>query len=583
MDFIKSGKWLSRQLPHAVKHFPEKLDLLQQVFKNCVILLLIIKKRKSYKVKKNTRAKYKWSGFLDIVEKSNDDLKITQYLFYVLLNELKHQEKPFWNSNYKKISVDLRLPNNICEKSSTNLNKLSINKYELEKIQINDLNPVDLTDNKPAEFKTIKIKIYPNLKQKAILDEFINTSRYVYNLTIEKIKQGHKANFQTLRDLLVTSQTKKKHTEYQIKKQEIDMLHQEIKLTANKNQKTNLEQIIKVKNIELRNSIKQFSYIKNPNIKDWELNTSKRIRANAVKQACDAWKSAHTNLKRGNIRYFNIGYRKKTDVKQTIELSPEELSMENGIVKILPQTFLRDCILKIAKKNTVKHKNLVINHNTDLVRHKGEYYLHILAKTALQNTSIGKKVCGIDPGIRTFATVYGCSTITEYRHDKDKLGRLNNKIDLLKQRRIKNYFKIRKRRIRKRCFDRLERYKYNMIDQLHWDFVNDLLKYNDVIYYGDIKSHDIVKDGKNKILNRNFNDLKFYKLKQRLAYKAGLQGKHVSYIKENYTIKTCSACGVLNQYVGCSDTFHCKSCLMTTGRDWNAAKNIKMKGFLQQS
>lgn len=121
------------------------------------------------------------------------------------------------------------------------------------------------------------------------------------------------------------------------------------------------------------------------------------------------------------------------------------------------------------------------------------------------------------------------------------------------------------------------------MNRLHWDFINDLLGNNDGIFFGDIWSHDIVKDGKNHQLNRNFNDLKFYRLKQRLVYKASAHGKKVMYVKENYTTKTCSSCGVINDKVGVNRVFKCVSCDLITGRDWNAAKNILMKGLVAQA
>jgi putative transposase len=100
-----------------------------------------------------------------------------------------------------------------------------------------------------------------------------------------------------------------------------------------------------------------------------------------------------------------------------------------------------------------------------------------------------------------------------------------------------------------------------------------------VIYFGDIKSHDIVKGGKNKSLNVAFNDLKFYQLKQRLMYKAYLYGKKVFMVPEHYTTKTCSNCGKINDSVGSKEVFECDHCKMVTGRDFNASKNMKLKGF----
>ncbi len=134
--------------------------------------------------------------------------------------------------------------------------------------------------------------------------------------------------------------------------------------------------------------------------------------------------------------------------------------------------------------------------------------------------------------------------------------------------------------IRKKHFTKLEKKKKNLVDCLHWSFINDLLENSDVVYLGDIKSHDIVKNGKNKSLNLSFNDLKMFILKQRLIYKAGTLGKPVYLVPEHFTTKTCSSCGNINQYVGSSEIFTCSTCNLIAGRDVNAAKNIKMKGLL---
>jgi hypothetical protein len=62
-----------------------------------------------------------------------------------------------------------------------------------------------------------------------------------------------------------------------------------------------------------------------------------------------------------------------------------------------------------------------------------------------------------------------------------------------------------------------------------------------------------------------------------LSYK--VYGKKVIMVPENHTTKTCSCCGKINNNVGSKEIFECESCKMVTGRDFNASKNIKMKGF----
>jgi len=136
-----------------------------------------------------------------------------------------------------------------------------------------------------------------------------------------------------------------------------------------------------------------------------------------------------------------------------------------------------------------------------------------------------------------------------------------------------------KKRIKKRKLSKIERKKANLIDQLHWITINDLLKKNDILFYGDIKSHDVVKNGKYKTLNKDMNNLKFFKFKQRLIFKAFEKQKMIFEVKEPYTTKTCSFCGVLNN-PGKSKIYECHSCNIKMGRDINASKNMLLKGII---
>ena len=73
-------------------------------------------------------------------------------------------------------------------------------------------------------------------------------------------------------------------------------------------------------------------------------------------------------------------------------------------------------------------------------------------------------------------------------------------------------------------------------------------------------------------------NLKLYKFKQRLLFKAEEKNKKVFEVKEHYTTKTCSFCGSLNNPEK-SKIYECKSCNIKIGRDINASKNILMKGI----
>jgi IS605 OrfB family transposase len=236
----------------------------------------------------------------------------------------------------------------------------------------------------------------------------------------------------------------------------------------------------------------------------------------------------------------------------------------------------------MSKKNIKKYGNLKIDHNCDLVKQKGIYYIFVSIPT-IQNTTYDKKIiCGGDPGVRTFLTIYNNKNqITEYKSNSIYMKKLNEKIKMLKTLRTKPKLKNQRSKYRKKQLNKVEKKKIDLTNTLHWNTINDMLKKNDIIFIGDIKSHDIVKNNKNKTLNRDINDLKFYIFKQRFLYKATLYNKRVFFINEAYTTQCCSSCGNLNKDIKDSKIYNCKKCKKVFDRDENSAKNIMMKGIIE--
>ena len=280
-----------------------------------------------------------------------------------------------------------------------------------------------------------------------------------------------------------------------------------------------------------------------------------------------------------------MNFKKKKEVNQTIEVTPKLLSItKEGDFKLTPEFLKDDCIIKVHKHSKKKVKHLQVIHNTDIVKTMNGYFVHLLVPTTTcKKIKRYEAMGGVDLGIRTLATTYIHNVTThetkilEYEHRVDLIKKYNEKIKRLKA----NKLKTRKGRIRKKFLSKLEKKKKHLVDALHWDFINNLLSQADVIYLGDIKSHDIVTGGKNRTLNQAFNDLKFHQLKQRLVYKAGLADRIVKLVTEPYTTKTCSTCGTINDHVGSSKVFQCPCCHLTTGRDMNASKNMTMKGIFE--
>jgi IS605 OrfB family transposase len=602
----RSGRWLTKHLWFAIEHLPDKEELISKVFKTCVLILFMLKRSKTFQGKISSMLEYlpksKWTTFLDNLSSLEDLNTLAIQLLQILLQELTSKEKackPFWTPAFKTLSENLLLPiktGSVGLDTTSSMLWLQEQEVKLPSLSIQKTNlvnknlpttcyPSSMSSHvgkwvsevtPPVKVRTLKVKIYPTKTQKKILDEFIDTSRYVYNRTLEQIKSGHKPNFQSLRDLLVTEKTKKGHDKYKALQEGINEIRKEKKARTEDEALDEINGKIEEAKAALRKAMKEHSYVRNVNIQDFETFTPKDIRSNAVNRCCDAYKSGFTNLKRGNIKFFNLKFKKKTEKRQTIELTPKNISICGEDIKILPETFKEECFLHIDKRNKRRIKGLKISTNTDIVRTNGEYYLHLCIPTKPKEQVPLTRVAGIDMGLRAFATVHTSNVnnndtcITEYKHRSDLLKKLNAKLDMLKVR----------ERVRKKQFKKIEKRKRDLVNLLHWEFINHILVNNDVLFYGDIKSHDIVKGGRNKRNNRNFNDLKFYQLKQRLIYKASLYGKRVIVVPEHHTTKTCSCCGTIDNKVGSKDTYLCSNCGMEVGRDANASKNIKMKGFL---
>lgn len=411
-----------------------------------------------------------------------------------------------------------------------------------------------------------------NKQQKTIINEWINTTNYVYNKTLSYIKTNkiNSPNFQSLRNKFITNKTKKNNLIYKSIEYDIKELNKKIK--TNQDDKTIIEEQIKDLKSILKKEKKTMLSEKNENVDDWELNTPKDIRAGAIDEICTAYKSCYTNYRKGNIKFFNITFRKKSSKNKCITIPKVLIKLEDKKIKIAPSYLKENAFFKINNKTNKKLKkiNFVINHDSKLVKKDNKFFILIPYEIKKIKNHKYNNICGIDPGVRTFMTLYSDHSVSEYKHNIDLIRKLNKKIDLLTQKRIKT---------KRRTLRKVENKKLNLINELHWKTVDHIIKNNDILFYGNINSHNIVKNKHNKILNRDINDLKFYQFKHKLFYKANINNKLIFKVDESYTSKTCSCCGCIND-VGASKVYTCSNCKIIIDRDINGAKNILMKGYI---
>jgi transposase len=442
---------------------------------------------------------------------------------------------------------------------------------------------VDKWESSDSDFKTRLFKLYPTAFQRQMLDKWRHTNRYVFNKALAYVKKTKIYNFFTLRDTLVANTFKNEVGEQ----------------------------------------------VPNPNIKEWEKETCTSTRAYAVQDVVTAFKAANTNYVNGNIKRYNIKFRKKKSPTSSFTIDKKLISYKDGKFYFY-SNFMKQEQRKIEKKkrptkniidvtgfkigNRTRNDfkdNIVVEHDSKVIYIRGCYYLGIpfkepgvegkstskkkkqpasedtndqapkkkrkMSKSKAENVKQDKleecnveiaKVIALDPGCRTFMTGYSTSEVIECHRDKGLFDRLRAKISALQEK--KKYSTIQK------YHDRMK----NLVDEIHWKTIRYLTKNYSAILLPSFESQELVKKSKSSDLRRSLLELKHYQFKQRLRNKCGGGHKTRLYIvTEEYTSKTCGRCGELNQQLGSAKTFKCgsESCQLVIDRDYNGARNILLK------
>jgi transposase len=70
----------------------------------------------------------------------------------------------------------------------------------------------------------------------------------------------------------------------------------------------------------------------------------------------------------------------------------------------------------------------------------------------------------------------------------------------------------------------------------------------------------------------------FHRFLEKLKFKCENTNTKLYIVTEEYTSKTCTFCGVINN-VGSSEIYKCKECKSVIDRDVNASRNILIKNL----
>ena len=360
-----------------------------------------------------------------------------------------------------------------------------------------------------------QIRLYPTNEQKKKLRQWIGTTRYLYNKALFSLKKKESNyNFQDLRNKFVTSKGNK--------------------------------------------------------LEDWELETPKDIRAGAMKDLTTAFKAAMTNLRRKNISKFNLGWRTKKK-EASISLPSSSIKLNSNKLTIYSSYGLGQ--IRVSKDRSLS--SLSINHDCRLGKKNGDWYLYVPVKIKPQKRKSKFGTCALDPGVRKFHTIYSEEMVSKIPIRKEIIKKYQNKLDILNSLRSK---KIIKRNHYTRAQKKVYKKLSFLTDDLHYKTIDFLVNNYSTVIIPIFESQEIASKSKNRNCNRNLLQLKHYRFRQRLKDKFVLiKNTGVLECTEEFTSKTCTQCGIINNKLGSSEFFKCESCGLEIDRDINGARNIYLK------
>ncbi len=612
------GRFSKKEYLKAIRLHPDKDGLISNIFENSVKSILKLKRQNPTKLTTYMQESHQKNNLMIFHDKLNSyshgqgTKAINTLLLKILARELILKEKackPFWTDACKDLSEKLWLPtktdcqdldlissNSLSQKpeeSSRSLTILEIphqNKNLQKTCSASSISThVDkwvsdrITNEKEPEFKTLVIPFNPTKNQKKRIDYDLQVSNYKYNQTIGCINDP---NEQTktklgLRNKLVTQDTRMNNILWN----KVGKAKSRIEGIVRKLKKSrSIKDIVKAVMITIKclRPIQQWHKLlkeviqstKNPLIREFETKTHKDVKDGAVFEAHKNWLNSCNAVKSGRIKHFTMKYRSKKKNGLSMRLTTKMISIRDGILRLSNKELKgNDKIIHVGRRSQQKLRGITTLRDCTLTKKFGIYKLHIPLDIVKPEPIKPKKVIGIDPGVSTFLSCYASDKIITIKQS-DKCKQYDLMLQRLKEPRSKNRKRLRASRFRKYYTK-----KDNITNELHWKSITYLLKNYDIIFIEKFDSQGFVKNGKSKSLNSTTNNLKPYMFRQRLLYKAFCYGKIVEVVPAHNTTKSCSNCGRIRRMTLKDRVYECKGCNLSFDRDFNAAKNMILKGL----
>jgi IS605 OrfB family transposase len=332
------------------------------------------------------------------------------------------------------------------------------------------------------------------------------------------------------------------------------------------------------------------------------------MRQYALDEFSAAWKKAKT--KQGTVHYKPIEnicrgsittsktFINKLSPAQVQSLDKKDRNFAYCYFSFIPNMFKGDLkedkLFRFTCAQSAKKLPPFDHAVTFAKTNMGKWHLYIpcapqYTRKTTFDRDVGDKykpaVLGIDPGVRTFQTVYDntTDTVVEYGagHETDFVTKLKAKHFKLRSRRDKTN-STQSRDELTRAINKIEVKINNMVHHLHREFVSDCVKSSKHIALGNLGVKSVVSRAKRRQLAKynktKLHTLSHYKCKKMLQNRVMGTDTTLYLVDEKYTSKMCSECKAMND-PGHSKTYACGKCGVIMDRDVNGARNILYKSL----
>ena len=435
---------------------------------------------------------------------------------------------PYWNDQCAEMSSRLWLPTETAlqdsEQNSSTLfySKMVENSWFLTRFHFHQSKNslltclpsytsfrVDCTDSESIGIKSRKIRIYPDFNQRKLLKHWIGSSRYVYNRTIDYLKQPDTiANWMQIKAWLMHD------------------------------------------------------------LPDWCDDVPYQVKAMAIKDACQAVKSAKAKWKRDKI-FSTVKFRTKKAPSQTIHIPKSSMHHEKGPY----HTILG--LMSMSERFDKPQKDCLLTYRA------GRWFVVVPIEAATKIAESQGRVVSIDPGIRTFATFYSpdcCGKVGA--GDFSRIQRLCYHLDDLISRTRKEKSKNKRYRMKKaQCKMRWK--VRDLIDELHYKTALFFVRNFDIILIPKFETSQMSRKMTRKIRAKTVRSMltfAHFRFQEFLKFKAWEYGKCIINVNEAHTSKTCSWNGKIKK-IGSAKFI--KDDNVVVDRDYNGARGIFLRGLCE--